>query len=79
MLFRIMDDLSSVALDPTQGEAHALNPVATAILERCDGTLTAAEIATELGEIFDADPEQIRADVLVFLESLRQRGLVEWE
>jgi pyrroloquinoline quinone biosynthesis protein D len=76
--FRVLDDLSSVAVDSASGEAHALNPVATAVLERCDGTMTVAEIVDEVVAIFDAPAEQVAADVRAFLEQLAGAGLIEW-
>jgi coenzyme PQQ biosynthesis protein PqqD len=76
--FRILDDASGVAIDPGAGAAHALNPVASAILERCDGALTVDEIADDLGDIFDAPPEVIAVDVRAFVDDLAEKGLVEW-
>jgi PqqD family protein of HPr-rel-A system len=75
--FRVLDDLSSVAVDPVSGEAHALTPVATAVFERCDGTLTEREIAAEVAEIFDAPRQQVESDVLAFLDDLAARGLID--
>jgi hypothetical protein len=76
--FRVLDDLSSVAVDPDSGEAHALTAVATAVFERCDGTLTVGEIVEEVTDIFDAPREQVERDVLAFLDDLSARGLIEW-
>jgi len=76
--FRVLDDLSSMAVDAESGEAHALNPVATAVLERCDGTMTAQEIVAEVSEIFDGPPEQVAKDVQGFLTDLAGRGLIAW-
>src|SRR5688500_188637 len=76
--FRVLDDLSSVAVDPDKGEAHALTPVATAVFERCDGTLTVREIVAEVAEIFDAPREQVERDVVAFLDDLAARRLIDW-
>ena len=76
--FRVLDDLSSVAVDPDSGQAHALTPVATAIIERCDGTLDVTGIVNEVVEIFDGSEVQVRADVHKFLDELVALGLVEW-
>ena len=76
--FRVLDDLSGVAVDADGGTAHALNPVAAAVLERCNGTLAVREIAAELVEIFDVPPERIAADVEVFVDDLAGKGLIEW-
>jgi hypothetical protein len=76
--FRVLDDLSSIAVDPVSGEAHALTPVATAVFERCDGTMTVADIVDEVVDIFDCLPDQAGHDVLVFLDELAVRGLIDW-
>ena len=76
--FRVLDDLSSVAVDPESGQAHALTPVATAIFERCDGTMTVGEIMSELVEIFDCTFEQVNRDALLFLNNLANQGLISW-
>jgi hypothetical protein len=76
--FRVLDDLSSVAVDPASSEAHALTPVATAIFERCDGTMTVADIVGDLVEIFDCSPAQAERDVVAFLDDLTVRELIDW-
>jgi PqqD family protein of HPr-rel-A system len=75
--YRILDDMSSVVADSEAGDAHALTPVATAILERCDGTMTVSEIVDEIVEIFDCTPDQAKQDVVAFLDDLSGRGLIE--
>jgi len=76
--FRVMGDFSSVAVDPVNGMAHALNPVATAVFERCDGSLTVRDIVAEVVEIFDGPPDQIAGDIETFFDDLDTRGLIEW-
>jgi pyrroloquinoline quinone biosynthesis protein D len=62
--------------------ALALNPTAHAVLELCDGRRTLGEIVSELAGRFDADHgesadrHRMQADVIAFLERLRQRGWV---
>ena len=75
--FRVLDDLSSVAVDPESGQAHALTAVATAIFERCDGTMSIDEIVGEITDIFECDEKQAKADVLTFLGELSDRGLID--
>ena len=76
--FRVLDDLSSVAVDRESGEAHALNPVATAVFERSDGRMSVDEIVQEVVANFDAPEEQVAADVRSFIEFLSGSGLIEW-
>ena len=75
--FRVLDDLSSIAVDPGSGQAHALTPVATAIFERCDGTTTVREIIGDIVDIFDCAPDQAERDVVAFLDDLKSRSLIE--
>jgi pyrroloquinoline quinone biosynthesis protein D len=63
--------------------ALALNPTAHSVLELCDGRRTLGEIVSELAGRFDADQggladrrDRMQADVIAFLERLRQRGWV---
>ena len=76
--FRVLDDLSSVAVDPRSGQAHALTPVATAIFERCDGSMAVGEIVGEIVEIFDCTRAQAEQDVPAFLSDLSDRDLITW-
>lgn len=75
--FRVLDDLSSVAVDPVSGQAHALTPVATAIIERCDGTMSVEQIVDEIVEIFECDRSQAERDVVAFLSDLQERELID--
>jgi coenzyme PQQ biosynthesis protein PqqD len=54
----------------------ALNASAAAILELCDGNATVDEIARRLAERAGSAVDVIAADVLAFVEAMRQRGLV---
>ena len=52
-----------------------LNETGAHIVELCDGTRTATEIAQRLAAMFDAPDEMLMADVTEFLQRLRDRGL----
>ncbi|RMG01746.1 MAG: PqqD family peptide modification chaperone [Nitrospirae bacterium] len=60
------------------GRMFALNIVATEIWKICDGK-TPGEIAEELAERFDADPEDIEHDVISLIEELKEAGFVRYE
>jgi pyrroloquinoline quinone biosynthesis protein D len=50
------------------------------IVELCDGTRTLADVvATLQSEFAAADPEMIRREVVVFLESLEERRALNFE
>ena len=55
----------------------ALNATAANILKLCDGELTVDGIVEKLqGEYLDRSGEELRRDVLEFLEEMVKRGLV---
>jgi coenzyme PQQ biosynthesis protein PqqD len=64
-----------VLLYPEKG--LLLNATSTAIVQRCTGRLTAAEIVRELSTEFSAaQPAELEREVLAFLGELSQRGLL---
>jgi coenzyme PQQ biosynthesis protein PqqD len=55
----------------------ALSPTAADVAQLCTGTLTVAEIAARLAARYDdAAIERVERDVLAFLHTLEERGLV---
>lgn len=50
--------------------------IAVAILERCDGKATVRAIILDLARTFEAEPAQIEADVLGFLQDLADKGTI---
>jgi DNA-directed RNA polymerase delta subunit len=55
----------------------SLNSVGRRIWELLEKAMTAQEICDYLCNEFDGDGEQIRSDVLMFLEELEQDGLID--
>ena len=55
------------------------DPIALAILERIDGTVTLDEIAAALAREFDAPLEEVRADTLEFLTGFFHSGYLHLE
>ena len=53
-----------------------LNEVAAAILELCDGARTVRDIAQTLAIRSRATPEAVEADVVSFLETMKDKGLL---
>jgi pyrroloquinoline quinone biosynthesis protein D len=53
------------------------DPVAVAILQRCDGARSVDTIADELARIYDAPAGQILADVIELLQGLAEKGVVK--
>jgi hypothetical protein len=63
-----------VIYQPQRDRVHYLNPTATVILELCDGTLTATQIAEVMAQTFElaAPPND---EVNVALAKLQAEGL----
>lgn len=80
---RIRDDLTLVELDqeavvydPVTGFVHYLNPMASLVLQLCDGTATVKETIADLAEAQDARPGDIEPGVKKLLQQFRKLGLV---
>ena len=56
-----------------------LDPIALAILRRCDGGTDLAAIVADLAREFDAEAETVDKDVRTFLGDLAARGMVVLE
>ena len=53
-----------------------LDPIALAILRRCDGATDLAAIVDDLAREFDAEAETVDKDVRTFLGDLAARGMI---
>jgi pyrroloquinoline quinone biosynthesis protein D len=58
-----------------EGVVH-LSPTAEAILKRCDGQSTTGAIVTSLAKEYEAEEQDLRADVIECLSELHQRKLI---
>ncbi|HEX3698966.1 MAG TPA: pyrroloquinoline quinone biosynthesis peptide chaperone PqqD [Polyangia bacterium] len=65
----------TVLLYPERG--LVLNTIGQAVLELCAADRTVEDVVAVLGERYAADPAQVRAEVLTFLQQLADRGLLE--
>jgi len=61
---------STLVYDAASGEVHCFSPAAAEVLERCDGTLTPAQVA-------DHFPSEVRADAIECVRTLSSLGLLE--
>lgn len=59
-------------------DGYLLNETALALWELCDGETTLQEMVSALSELFSADPQRIRQDVIDVLSELEQAQLLEW-
>lgn len=53
------------------------NPIAVAVLERCDGVRNVAEIVADLATAYAAPAEQIEADVKLMLADLANKRVLD--
>lgn len=70
-----LDD-TVLLLNVTSGRYHGLNPVAARIWELLAEPTDEEMLVTRLLEEFEVEPEACRAEVALFLNGLRDRGLL---
>jgi hypothetical protein len=70
-------DAELVVYEETRGALHRLNPSATAVFLRVDGTATVADIAADVGRAYGLDPGAISGDVLEILREFGARHLLD--
>ena len=56
----------------------ALDPIALALWELCDGETTVEEMTLAVCALFDASPESVRPDITSVLDTLDKAGLLDW-
>lgn len=69
-------DGEAIVITPADSTLHTLNETATFIWDRADGSRTLEQIAAELIEEFDVEPDALRDDALRFVQDAVRRGLV---
>lgn len=70
-------DGEAVVRDPATGRLFVLNPSATMLWPRFDGSTSVAALAEELAAAFAAPAEQVRSDVERLVADLAAMGLLE--
>lgn len=65
-----------VIFDPTTQQMHRLDPLARLLWQLLDGVATLEETCTEIAELFGADLEQVRNDVVALVLDLEARNLL---
>ncbi len=66
-----------VLYDDSRGVLHRLNPTASALWQRLDGTGTLGEIAADMADVFEVDCDRVLADVLMAARAFAQQGLLD--
>ena len=67
---------TSILLDMESGEYFALNEVSDRIWTLCDGTRTIPEMVSIISQEYEAPFEEIEADLVEIVESLKEAKLV---
>ncbi len=67
----------SVVLDSATGMFFQFNPSAAQMWDLIETPRTLAALVDSITEQFDVTPEACRADIVLLIETLRERGLVE--
>lgn len=68
-----------VLYDPRSDSAHVLNPTAAIVWWLCDGDHKVRDIARELGDLYDKEPDSVRPDVEEIVEGFLKSGLIRWK
>jgi len=66
-------DVSNVA----PGVRVVLNPTAADVIQRCDGEHTVGAIVAELAQKYGHEPPAVEVEVMTFLQTMADRGLVQ--
>ena len=76
VLWNTIDD-EAVVLNINNGYYYTLSPVALSMWNACDGTSKLYCIADALTQVYDATPEQLEHDLIIFIrECLRESLMV---
>jgi hypothetical protein len=73
--YRIYDGEATIVL-PSKAEVTVLNPVASLVWDAIDGRRTLAEILESVLHDYDVPREQALHDLLEFVNTLREQGMV---
>jgi len=73
--YRTYDGQATVVL-PGRSEINVLNEIGSLIWERIDGERTVGQILEAVIETYEIDSDRAHTDVLGFLSSLQEHGMV---
>ncbi len=76
LVFAHMGD-EVVMMSQDQGDYLGLNAVASVIWEMAESPRLVADICTELQQRFEVSPEQCERDVLVFMQQMLDKDLIQ--
>jgi PqqD family protein of HPr-rel-A system len=80
---KLRDDVSlvefgqeAVAYDPLSGYVHYFNPMASIVLQLCDGTATVRDTITDLADAQEVERDLIAPQVRSLVDDFRRVGIV---
>ena len=73
--YRVYDGQATIVL-PDRAEVSVLNEIGSLVWEKMDGARTVAQLIEAVMAEYEIEPEKARRDVLEFIESLREHGMV---
>ena len=69
-------DQEAVVYDPLSGLVHYLNPMASLVLQLCDGSTTVKETIVELAEAQEVEPDVLEKPIRSLVADFRKVGIV---
>ena len=73
--YRIYDGQATIVL-PDRAEVKVVNEIGSLVWDKMDGARTVAQLIEAVVAEYEVEPEKARRDVLEFIESLREHGMV---
>jgi hypothetical protein len=77
IIWRQLDN-NAVIVSPQSGEVRVLNNVGTVIWQMLTEQYSVSDIVDHLANNYQVTPVQARQDVILFLQELNERGLIQW-
>ena len=78
IVWRLLDN-NAVVVSPAEGEVRVLNPVGTAVWQLLVENEDVSAIESYLTLNYDVTQDRAHGDLVSFLESLTERGILVWE
>jgi peroxiredoxin len=75
-LTAVVLDGEAVVLVEGESEAHYLDRIATLVWNTFDGTATLEELAVDFAEVFEADIDVVREDIVALTQGIGRAGLL---
>ena len=73
--YRVYDGQATIVL-PDRAEVNVLNEIGSLVWDKMDGARTVSQLIEAVVAEYEIEPEKARRDVLEFIESLREHGMV---